>query len=143
MLGTIVFVEEPRSKAEQGAEFSQKIFSSPGVTSGFSRACVCEPPPMRTEMELESHRGGFAFDLLTVELACGRTSLRPKYFCAVCCSTESRQPKWCPSRVAEAIRNPLYKGSHPRAFVLFLSLGCLLVGLGVLLYLYSLVLLND
>ncbi len=33
--------------------------------------------------------------------------------------------------------------SHPLAFVLFLSLGCLLVGLGVLLYLYSLVLLKE
>jgi len=41
MLGTIVFVEEPRSKAEQGAEFSQKIFSLPGVpglATGYTRS---------------------------------------------------------------------------------------------------------
>ncbi len=45
MLGTIVFLEEPRSKAEQGAELFQKIFSLPGVPGGFSRAWMCEPPP--------------------------------------------------------------------------------------------------
>ncbi len=35
MLGTIVFVEEPRSKAEQGAEFPPKNFSLDREKVGF------------------------------------------------------------------------------------------------------------